>query len=66
MKVEEFIKGYVTETEKIRIIKTYSTQFEGNTEELYRMDQSSKDVLLSAEVSIVAASNDGFLCISCR
>ena len=66
MNVIDFIKKYVATTEYIRIIKSFSILFEGSVKEFNNMDQFSKNVLLNEEVSIVAASEDGYLCISCR
>ena len=66
MTVKEFADHYIAEdTKKIRIIKSFSIQFEGSLEDLYNMVQFRKDVLLNAKVAIVAASDDGYLCLSC-
>lgn len=67
MTVKEFVDHYIAkDTKKIRIIKSFSVHFEGNLENLYNIPDFRKDELLNANVCIISASDDGYLCLSCK
>lgn len=67
MTVKEFVDHYIPlNFKKIRIIKSMSIQFEGSLEELNSMLHRRKDLMLYTEVDLVTASEDGYLCISCK